>query len=155
MGINVSAQTTTPVGDEFYGEWFFDHAQAQERPMRSQENYTTHTVAKEDLHQKNYFHAVPTEITFMEGGIAHLVSLLWAKNVTALVDNYINLLEFVEQHEMEIDGVSEVVDGVVATFNNLTLNGNTMSVQYSYFYGTGEEPNRKYTDGILTIYYKR
>jgi hypothetical protein len=53
LGTQSSAQIT-PIGEEFYGEWTFDHAQAQERPLKSQEPYTLRTITQSDLWQNNY-----------------------------------------------------------------------------------------------------
>jgi len=159
LGTHVSAQTATPIGAEFYGEWTFDHAQAQERPLRSQDPFTLRTVTKNDLQQNNYFYEVPTQITFMEEG-AQLSGIYFMKNGTAYIEPYAdgNLVQFVEPHEMTEEELLEGMDIyeiVTATFYNLTISGNTLSLQYLYFYGTGEEPGRTYTDGILTVYYSK
>ena len=150
LGTQVSAQIT-PVGEKFHGEWSFDHAQAQERPMNSQDPFTPRTVTQNDLQNYNYFYGAPIEITFMADGTAHMVSLASAQNATVTItDN--NVLEFIQQ---TTDEEGNNVTAVTATFYNLTLSGNTMTLQYHYFYGTGEEPGRTYTDGILTIYYSK
>jgi hypothetical protein len=151
--MNVSAQTTA-VGKEFHGEWTFDHAQAQERPMNSEQAYTSHTVLQDDLQSNNHFHGIPTQITFMENGTAQVFSLAHTKSVTAAVNPDGNIFFFVEEQEIDVDGKKETIKTVTATFPNFQRSDNTMSMQYQYFYGEGKNAEN-YTEGLLTIYYKR
>ena len=158
LSISLSAQQITPVGAEFNGEWTFKSAQAQERPLKSQDPYTTRIVSLEDFSTKIYFYDLPTEIAFMEDGMDYVVNNREGMRYmeTRINPDNSDVLEFIEQVEMELDGIKEMVRVVSASYHNLTLNGNTMTMQYLYFYGTDQiDGTRTYTDGILTIQYKR
>ena len=158
LALNLSAQQANPVGTEFYGQWTFTSAQAQERPLKSQDPYTTRIVSLEDFSTKIYFYDLPTEIAFMEDGMDYVVNNREGMRYmeTRINPDNSDVLEFIEQVEMELDGIKEMVRVVSASYHNLTLNGNTMTMQYLYFYGTDQiDGTRTYTDGILTIQYKR
>ena len=159
LSINAFAQAE-PVGAEFYGEWNFSSAQAQERPLNTQDPFTLRNVTVNDLQQHNYFREVPTTITFSEGGVVETQGYYTSTRATAYVEPYEdgNMVQFVEPYEMtdeEIIAGMDVYEVVTANYYNLIINGDTMTIQHSYFYGTGDANARKYTEGILTITYKR
>ena len=151
FGTQVSAQTT-PVGVEFYGEWTFDHAQAKERPMNSQDPFTLRTVTQNDLQQNNYFWLMPVFIHFMEGDQAIVeTSSGEQKSVIPAFDPlHENALQFIEPQPVITDEGDEMYVTIMPFFYNLQLNGNTMSIQCNYFYGSKQNG---YIDGILTIHY--
>ena len=150
LTINVSAQT--PVGAEFYGQWTLNKVQAQERPLNSQGSYTERQISVEDLKSHICFYGAPLAIAFMEGGETQIETPQSVKGVkTIFTPDNGNMLQVVENHEIE----GETVEGVTATYFNLDVNGNTLSLQCLYFYGIGEGNDRTYTEGILTIQYNR
>jgi hypothetical protein len=151
LGTHASAQII-PVGEEFYGEWTFDHAQAQERPLDSKESFTNKDFSKDDIYAKSYFKQIPLQIT-ISNNMALVESPLGIGSVQTAYNSELNTLEFVDTVVRE-DGETEYVTSMPLFFN-LTLKGNTMSMQCNYFYGTKEDSGRKYTEGILTIHYSK
>jgi hypothetical protein len=154
FGTQLSAQTITSVGAEFYGEWSFNHAQAQERPMNSQDPFTLRTVTQNDLQLYNYFRQMPVFIHFMEGDQAIVETPSGEqKNVIPAFDPLPeNALQFIEPQPVITEEGDEMYMTTMPYFYNLTLSGNTMSIQCNYFYGSKQEG---YMDGILTIYYSK
>jgi len=141
--------TITP---EYYGEWNFTKTQAQERPLNSKENHTPRTITKEDFSKYNYFYQIPTYISFMEGNLAEVETTFGISNnlIPAFSPQHDNSLEFLQLLEME-DGETEY-GTKMPLFFGITLNDNTMTMKTSYFYSN---EHGKYTEGILTLYYKR
>ena len=159
MGINVSAQII-PVGDEFLGQWSFDHAQAQERAMNTQDSYTMRTISLEELQSEIYFEHAPTHFTFMEDEVAHVVTPLKTREGTATIDLYNHYLEIREVVETIIvtagaegeEDEVELIYGITGVYTNFQINSAQMSLRFLYSYEYGEE---QYMEGILTIHYKR
>lgn len=154
LGAMVAKAQVTPVGAEFSGQWVFDHAEAQERPMNSKQSYTKRSVAESEFNEKTYLLQMPTKIAFMDF-MAHISSPSWAKMVVAGINaGNGNVLEFrdVPVGEMPEMSAIESYPTMMPFYSNLKLNGNNMSMQCNYFYSDAQG---KYTEGILTIYYKR
>jgi len=146
---NLSAQTP---GKEFLGEWIFTKAQAKERPLNSKGSFTPRDIAKEDLKTYNYFWQVPTYINFMDGDKA-IVENFWGESAPLTVMFHPNNDNMIEFYEVIYHGEDDFeYNKTIPPFYHLTVNGNTMSMTYGYFYSN---PNKTYTDGVLTIYYKR
>ena len=142
-----------PLGSEFNGEWFFDRAEAQERPMKSQEQYAKRSVSKDEFWQKVYFFNMPTQILFLGEYLAHITHPSWSKVVVAVMNG--NRLEFrmVEENPNAKPDISDVnIYPTMMPDYDLTYNGNKMSLQCDYFY---INERGSYTEGILTIYYRR
>ena len=156
LSINLSAQQFTPVGAEFNGQWTFKSAQTQERPMNTQDPYIAGTFSLADFSTLTYLWDLPTRIDFAADNIAVVeTAMRGSRTVIPAYNLKDNVLEFVD-HKPEItDEGDEIYVTSMTPFFNLTLNGNTMSIQCRYFYGTGEGNARTYTDGILTINYQR
>jgi len=155
VATNLSAQTITPVGAEFHGEWTFDKAQAQERPLNSKENFTPRAVTKDDFTTFNYFYTMPTEINFMAGNEAFVVCYSDARYVLAAFNaEFENSIEFLDPQPIEDEEGNHIYVTSMPRFFNLTLNGNTMTMQSSYVYRGGQNQD-KYTEGMITIYHKK
>jgi hypothetical protein len=158
MGINVSAQIIA-VGNEFLGQWSFDHAQAQERAMNTQGNYTSRIVSLEELQNEIYFEHAPMHFTFMEDEVMHVVTPFGVREGTATIDLYNHYLEIREVIETivtvgaegEEDAV-ELIYGLTGVYTNFQINSTQMSLQFLYAYQYDEG---QFMEGILTIYYKR
>ncbi|MCL2510485.1 MAG: hypothetical protein FWF09_00370 [Bacteroidales bacterium] len=159
LSINAFAQAE-PVGAEFYGEWNFSSAQAQERPLNTQDPFTLRNVTVNDLQQHNYFYEVPTTITFGEEGAVHVEGFYTSRRGTTYVSLYDDetIVYLMEPYEMTDEEIIEGLDVYEMTsvhFFNPAVSGNTMTLQYRYFYGTGDGNARTYTDGTLTVTYKK
>ncbi len=151
------AQMLIPVSDEFLGEWFFDHAEAQERAMNSKDSYMPRSVLLDEFWQKTYLSDMPTQITFMGPFMAHISHPSWSKLVVAVINN--KQLEFrvFQENPEDYNKVLDIsaIDSyptVMPTYL-FNLNGNRMSLQCNYI--NYSEAQDKYIEGILTIYYKR
>ena len=144
-----------PVGAEFSGEWFFYHAQSQERPKDSQQNYSVRSVSQDEFWQKAYFLSMPTQIMF-DGFSAQISHPSWSKRVVSVIND--GKLEFriFQENPEDFDKKPDInaIDlyPIIMPIYDLALNGEVMSLQSDYFYSDGQG---NYTEGILTIYYKR
>jgi hypothetical protein len=150
---SLMAKAQVPVGDEFSGQWFFDHAETQEKPGDSRQDYTKRAVSLDDFNLQGYLQEVPTQVNFMGPFMAHISHLSWAKGAFAVINTGSNMLEFREmpREKSDEEGLNPtLLDSypVMVQFSNLKLSGNTMSMQYNYSIG-------KEVEGILTIYYKQ
>jgi hypothetical protein len=146
----LSGAQPAPVGAEFSGPWFFDRAEAQERPMDSKQNYMKRTVSQDEFWQKSYFLNMPTEVLF-DGFFAQISHPSWSSNVVSVINN--GMLEFYNAPEGETPSSHNMdLYTVMAPAYSLTLNGNLMSMQCNYVYLDAQGKNM---EGILTIYYKR
>jgi len=145
----VKAQLT-PVGAEFSGEWLFDRAEAQEKPMNSTGNYTKRTVSQDEFWQKTHFLNMPTQVVFTGDFFAYISHPSWSNNVVSAINSE-GMLEFRLPPEGEGSHDMDLYM-VMSPSYSLALNGNTMSLQCDYSYSDAQG---KYIEGILTIYYKR
>lgn len=145
-----------PVGVEFSGRWLFDHAQAQEKPINSQQSYVARTVSEEEFNREAYFSLIPAQIAFMENYMAHISSHAWGKPVIAVINTlYNNVLEFRFPQEVgvPVPADKELYPSMMPVYSNLTLlSSDFMSMQCDYSY---RNTQGEYIRGILTIYYKR
>ena len=142
-----------PLGNEFNGEWYFDRAEAQERPMKSQQQYVVRSVSKDEFWQKVYFFNIPTQLFFMGEYLAHITHPSWSKVVVVVMNG--NRLEFrmVEENPSKKPDVSDVnIYPTMMPDYEMAYNNNQISLQCNYFYSNEQGV---YTEGILTIYYKR
>ncbi len=150
------AQMATPVDAEFFGEWTFDHAEAQERAINSHEGYVSRSVSQEEFWQKTYLSDIPTQITFMGPFMAHISHPSWSKPVAAVINN--GRLEFriIQTNPEDYNKVLDIsaINSYLTIMSaySLTLKGNRMSLQYNYIYSEAQD---KYIEGILTVYYKQ
>jgi hypothetical protein len=139
-----------PVGAEFSGKWSFDRAEAQERPMNSQQNYVTRSVSESEFNVDPQLLDMPTGINFT-GYMAQISHPSWTKQVLSVINN--NVLEFYDpQGEKPEPSGIESYAFIAPSYSNLKLNGNSMSMQCSYIYSNAQGKNMEV---ILTIYYKR
>ena len=142
-----------PVDSEFHGEWVFDRAQAQERPLHSKQEYSVRGVSQDEFWQKVYFLNMPTQILFIDKYIAHISHPSWSKLALFVMND--NKLEFrvsKDGLEYKLD-IAEIHSYIPLMPNyDVKRNGNQMSLQCEYFYSDGQG---NYTEGILTIYYKQ
>ena len=155
----VKAQAVVPVDAIFFGDWTFDHAQAQERPENSQQSYTTRSVSQDEFWQKPYLLNVPTRIAFMSAFMTHISHPSWSRPALAVINPMNNgMLEFRDFHENsenynKIPAPSEIDSyPVIMPAYSLTLNDGMMSLQCNYTY---RDVQGNYIEGILTVYYKR
>jgi hypothetical protein len=149
------ANAQNPVGAEFRGEWSLDRAEIKERPLNSNQSYSVKTLTKSEVVQKSYFSGVPTQIEFVDQFLTFVTSTgSGSSEVFAVINSADNsTLEFkVGRGSRDLEYILEFP--AVESYQNLKLNGNTMSFQYSYVYRSGSGDN-DYTEGIITIYYKR
>jgi hypothetical protein len=154
-----------PVGAEFYGEWLFERAEAQERPLGTQQSYTKVTFTFTDLLQKYYLKSMPTEIIFWNSGMeADLISDSYPGGIHFFVrihpDNN-NALEFCSPETEPLEDETPPVVGDMAsfkrimyTYNNLAMKGNSISMQGFYVYRV-EGTQNEYAEGFITLYYKK
>jgi len=142
----------TPVDEKFHGEWVFERAEAQERPMHSQQSHTKRSVSLDEFHREVYLLNVPTEIIFMENFRTVIGHPSWRKPAIALINDQ-NELEF----RMLTEEKSALYDldsypAMYPSYTNMTLLGNNrMRIQSSYIYHKQGEN----IEGILTMYYSR
>jgi len=146
-----------PVGTEFYGEWLFDNAQAQERLLNSQKDYSVRSVSQDEFWQKVYFLNMPIQIFFMDEYLTHITHPSWSKPVVALInDGKLEFRIFQEDPARDYDkkmDISEIhLYPTMMPVYDINLNGNQLSLQCNYIY-PDEQGN--YIEGILTINYKR
>ena len=153
------AQALVPIDALFFGNWTFDHAQAQERPANTQQSYTTRSVSQDEFWQKSYLLNVPTRITFMDGFMTHISHPSWSRPAVAVINPMNNgMLEFRDFYENpesynKIPEPSEIDSyPVIMPVYSLTLNGGMMSLQCNYTY---IDAQGNHIEGILTVYYKR
>ena len=153
------AQPAVPVDDVFFGKWTFDHAQTQERPVGSQQSYTTRSVLQDEFWQKPYLLNIPTRIAFMGAFVAHISHPSWSKPVVAVINTENNgMLEFRDflKNQGDHNKMPELseIDSypVIIPVYSLTLNGGIMSLQCNYTY---PDAQGNYIEGILAVYYKR
>jgi hypothetical protein len=145
-----------PVGAEFEGEWVFERAEAQERPMNSQESYTKRIVAKDEFWKETYFLQMPTQITFHDGPYAQISHPSWSRPALAVIND--GMLEFRIPQEDQVDSDHHLEISDVDSYEtmmpvySLTLDKNTMILQCEYFYANKQG---KYIEGILRIHYKK
>jgi hypothetical protein len=154
-----NAQPAVPVDAGFFGEWIFDHAQAQERPVNSQQSYVMRSVLQDEFWQKPYLLDIPTRIVFMGAFMTHISHPSWSRPVVAVINpansgklEFRNFRKNPEDYN-KIPELSEIDSyPVIMPAHSLTLNGDFMSLQCNY---TSLDASGKHIEGILTIYYKR
>ena len=152
-GSFVAKSQHTLVDAKLQGEqWVFDSAEAQERPMSSQQAYTKRSVSLSEFYEKSHLYTVPTEIEFLDEFRVVIGHPSWRKNAVVHINN-MNELEFrimpLEGYESGDFDAYPVI--FLPSYTNMTLNNNRMSMQFHYIYNE----QGKHIEGILTIYYKR
>lgn len=145
---------SAPVSSELHGEWFFERAEAQERPLNSNKSYNKQAISKNEFAQKNYFSQIPVQISFVDDFLTEVTNAFGSSQIIAVIVDG-NTLEFRQQEsENRIPPTLENIDEFPtnASYVNFNASGNRLSVQYNYVYRSGSGDN-DFTEGILTIYY--
>jgi len=148
-----------PADRELNGDWFFDHAEVQEKPAGSENFQTIQTFSKNQFLEKVYSKKIPMHLFFIEGKfLAYTAGATWFMKVFACVmdDNEIVFRDAMEAQmnlhdEENLETLKIESYPIVTRYTNLTVNGDLMNMQYHYFFGNGN------TEGevIITIYYYR
>jgi hypothetical protein len=149
----VKAQQLAPVGAEFKGTWYFDHAQVKEKD--SKQDYTTQTFLKGEFSKKTYAMGVPVQLTFSGDFPAAILINGGIKRVFAVMDK--DKLEFRDAEGWYLQGETVAptaedvkISPVVARCSGLRLSDGFMICSYHGGNASGDS-----TDRLITIYYKR
>ena len=149
------ANAQNPVGAEFRGNWSLDRAEIKERPLNSNQSYSVKTLTKSEVVQKSHFSGLPTQIEFVDEFLTFVTTSRFGSSEMFAVINATDdsTIEFKESRgRKDLENIIEFP--TTSSYLNLKLNGNTMSFQYNYVYRSGSGEN-DYTEGIITLYYKR